>query len=261
MSKVQRKHVNLYKAGCVIRLHKKLYFWTKPERFHDTTGQYPFTYYVYDPPIYVPDLVSWGLCSEGVTYFQSGGIWHAQKVIGRDNYPNTADVLEEWLNGWASTLVPMMGEGLKLLTPGKSRLLIYHGGGWIDEYKDYRDDYISVLNREICMLPNSDPRRSAHLDGEDMCASLHWQHVTGGDREKRLDRRVERTIGQCTYPAVMPIDGEEPTEHYALVAWRPIDELHLVDTGIDDNAIQEAIDWLTGATGIPAQLPIFVTDN
>ena len=40
-----------------------------------------------------------------------------------------------------------------------------------------------------------------------------------------------------------------------------MDEIHVVDTGIDDNAIKEALDWLINATAIPAALPIFVTDN
>lgn len=260
MSKVTHKHVNPYIAGCVVRRHAKAYLWTDPDK---STGIFPFSYFVYDPPIMLPSLEAWGMTSTGITYNLRAGtdIYDAYDVVGCDNYPNSSDVLEEWENGWMSTLAPQMGNGMKLLVPGKSRVIAVHARGWIDDYRPYREKYIDIPDRDRCLLAKDDPERKVHVAGDIMCAALHWQHVVGGDREKRLDRRVERTIGQKTYAGVMPIDGVEPACHYAAIAWRPVDEIHLVDTGIDDNAIKDALDWLCNATAIPAQLPIFVTDN
>jgi hypothetical protein len=258
---VKRKHVNPYIAGCVVRRHAKAYLWTNPD---GERSAYPFSYFVYDPPIMLQSKEAWGITDSGITYNlrQGTNIYDAFDVVGYDNYPNPSDVLEEWENGWMSTLAPTkVGNGMKLLTPGKSRVIAIHSRGWIDDYRPYREQYIDVPTVQNCFLPDDNPERRVHLKGDNMCASLHWQHVVGGDREKRLDRRVERTIGQKTYAGVMPIDGVEPECHYAAIAWRPVDEIHVVDTGIDDNAIKEALDWLINATAIPAALPIFVTDN
>jgi len=263
MSTVSTKHVNLYTAGCVTRRHGYMYLWTKPERFEQRLGYYPLAYYVKDPPVFLTGgLTAWGLCSQGITYQQYGNVTHAFTVVGMDNYPNAADVLEEWLNGWPSTLAPDNSNAIKMLTPGESKLFVVHGRGWINDWKPYRDNFIDV-GRGLCLLPDNDPQHLPHLKGEDMCAALHWQHIIGKELErvKAKDRRAERHIGQHVYPAVMPINGVEPECSYAIIAWRPVDEIHVVDKGIDDLAIQEAIEWLTGAAGVPCQLPVFVTDN
>jgi hypothetical protein len=256
---VGRKHVTLYQAGCGTRRNYKAYLQTN----HSWFEQYPLSYFVYDPPIHVESLLDWGLCDQGISYMQSGGVYHAMTVVGLENYPNVADILEEWKNGWSSTLVPLMGEGVRLLTPVKSRLLIFSRAGWLPEYKKYRKSYIELETINECFLPDVDPIRKEHLKGKDMCASLHWQHVTGGTLiDTREPRKVGRKIGQAYYEAVGPID-EIPATDYALVAWRPIDELNLIDPAeaVDKSPLDEALEFLLGSTGTPCQLPIFLTDN
>jgi len=258
-SKIHKKHVTLYQAGCGTRRNYKGYLFTN----HSWFEQYPLSYFVYDPPILVENLLDWGLCDQGISYMESGGIHHAMTVVGQENYRNVADILEEWRNGWASTLVPLVGEGVKLLTPTRSRLLIFSRAGWIDEFKDYRKGYVSLDDVDECFLAVEDPERKKHIKGKDMCASLHWQHVVGGSPVSPGSREITRKIGQAIYKAVAPLEEVLPTEHYALVAWRPIDELDIIDPleATDRSPLDEALEFLLGSTGTPCQLPIFLTDN
>lgn len=255
MPSIKTKHVNLYIAGCKTRRRGKGYLWTDESRFKN----HPMSYFIKDPPEIVEDMKLWGISDQGVTYFQHGGIWHAKAVMGRAGYPNTADIFEEWLNGWASTLVPLIGEGVKLLTPGRSRLLIFHAAGWIREFRSYRKNYVELPRPDVCFLPNDDPDREKHLEGKTMCASLHWQHVRGG-KPISQGRLVDMSVGQHTYRAV----GEMtplPKEVYAYVGWRPIDELHIVGDIEEPDTISTAMDFLFQASATQCQLPVFLTDN
>ena len=251
-----RKQVKPYEAGCITRRHGKAYLTTDTKKW---LTQYPLSYFLYDPPILVEDEKSWGICDQGVSYIESGGIWHAQTVVGRHHYPNTADILMEILNGWASSLVPLVGDKIKLLQPGGiSRRLIFHRGGWIINHKEYREEYQSLNVIQTCMLPNDHPDRSAHVKGETMCASLHWQHVTGG-KANGDDRYIERKIGEMVYNAVAPLEKCPPEEQMALVAWLPIDEIDIVNNEDmqDKSPVVQALEFLAGQTS----LPIFITDN
>jgi hypothetical protein len=255
----QRKHVTPYVAGCKVRKHGKGYLNTNSRKW---ISQYGLAYFLYDPPISISpeEEVIYGLCDQGISYITdpSTGILHAQNVVGRNNYPNTADVLMEILNGWASALVPLQGENVKLLEPIKSRRLIYHRGGYLHNYGDYRREYLQLSNIQQCMLPESDDRYLAHIRGDDMCASLHWQHVIGGNQEKD-SRHTVRTIGEMVYDAYAPIENWPPEEGLALIGWLPIDEINIVDSEeIDDkSAIDEALAFLVGQTS----MPIYVTDH
>jgi hypothetical protein len=252
---VQKKRVNPYEAGCIVRRHGKGYLTTNTEEWLE---KYPLSYFLYDPPILVEDMKAWGICDQGVTYTTSGGVVHAQTVVGRGNYPNTADILMEILNGWASALVPLVGDKVKLLEPGgRSRRLIFHRGGWIDNYNPYRAFYQPLDRIQECMLPDEDPRRREHLAGNEMCASLHWQHVEGG--KDNGSRHVMRQIGEMTYEAIAPMEEHPPQEQVALVAWLPIDEIDIVDNpDIEDKSpVMEALSFLAHQTA----LPVYITDN
>jgi hypothetical protein len=255
MAKVARKHVNPYIAGCDRRRHGKAYLTTDVMKWLD---MYPMSYFLYDPPILVEDELAWGICDQGVSYTNSGNVWHAQTIVGRTNYWNTADVLMEIMNGWASALAPLTGEKIKLLQPGGiSRRLIFHRAGWIDNYDLYRREYVKVPNIQECMLPEDSPQRQAHLEGKEMCASLHWQHVENGT--KRINRLTTREVGELKYTAVRPIENNPPKDRLALVAWLPIDEIDLVDSDEmeDKSDIATALEFLAGQTA----LPLFVTNN
>lgn len=263
MGNVAKKRVAPYVAGCDRRRHGKAYLVTDTGRWLD---QYSLSYFLYDPPIhYTPeDEKLWGLCDQGVSYVEAGGVWHAQTIVGRGHvngdigYYNAADILMEIQNGWASALAPLQGDQVRLLEPGgKSRRLIFHRGGWIHNYQEYRQDYRDLHGIQECMLPKGSDAYKRHIAGEEMCASLHWQHVEGGT--KRIKRLTTRRIGELTYEAYRPIEGHPPQDDLALVAWLPIDEIHIVDNEDmqDKSPVAKALEFLSAQTS----LPIFITDN
>jgi hypothetical protein len=250
----RRKRVNPYIAGCDRRRHSKAYLTTNTRHWLE---QYPLSYFLYDPPILVDDEIAWGVCDQGVSYFESGGIWHAKTIVGRGNYFNAADILMEFTNGWGSALAPLIGDGIKKLTPVESRRLIFHRGGWIDNFKKYRDEYKPLSMIQECMLPVG-PDRDAHLEGKEMCASLHWQHVERGKRNPN-DRYTVVEVGEMTYDAVAPIEDHPPQDKLALIAWMPIDEINIVDSPdiSDKSEIDDALAFLAGQCA----LPVYLTDN
>lgn len=254
---VVRKQVMPYWAGCEVRRHGKAYLTTNSRKWLE---KYPLSYFLYDPPILIDEETEkdLGICDQGISYIQdNNGIWHAQNVIGRSSYHNTADILMEIVNGWASALVPLIGDGVKNLTPIQSHRMIYHRGGYIDEFEEYRKQYKDLSLIQKCMLPDDDPMRPAHLSGEIMCASLHWQHVEGGSNFN--NRYIVRQVGEAMYDAVAPIPDVKPTERLALVAWLPIDEIDVVDNvDIEDkSAINDALAFLAGMNS----MPVYVTNN
>lgn len=251
---VSKKRVKPYVAGCDTRRHGKAYLTTNTKKWLD---KYPLSYFLYDPPILVEDETAWGVCDQGVSYTANGGIWHAQTIVGRSNYYNTADILMEITNGWGSALAPLIGDQIKLLQPAQSRRLIFHRGGFIDNYEQYRIDYQPLAAVQECMLPEGD-ERDLHIAGKEMCASLHWQHVEGGRRNPN-DRYTVCQVGEMTYDAVAPIENRPPMDKLALVAWLPIDEINIVDNDemLDKSPIEKALEFLAGHSA----LPVYVTDN
>ncbi|MHA1951262.1 MAG: hypothetical protein ACW987_15515 [Candidatus Thorarchaeota archaeon] len=255
-STIHKKQVKPYEAGCVVRRHGKGYLTTDTKKWLE---QYPLSYFLYDPPILILDEKKWGICDQGVSYVEHDGIYHAQTVVGRSNYYNASDILMEILNGWASALVPLVGDKVKLLQPGGvSRRFIFHRGGHIDNYALYRKEYQDLGMIQECMLPENDPLRGLHLAGKDMCASLHWQHVENGSQSTK-DRYTSRLVGEMTYDAVAPIEDHPPQDQLALIAWLPIDEIDIVDSKDmqDKSPVMDAIAFLAGQSA----LPVFITDN
>lgn len=260
MASITKKRVNPYIAGCDRRRHGKVYLVTDIEKW---LNQYPLSYYLFDPPILANER-DWGICDQGVSYVETGGVWHAKTIVGRGmingtvGYYNTADILMEFANGWASALAPLQGEHVKDLEPGgRSRRLIFHRGGYLKNFEIYRKEYQKLPGIQECMLPKGSEQYKRHIAGKDMCASLHWQHVQGGST--RTGRLTTRVIGELQYEAVRPLEGHAPQEELALVAWLPIDEIHIVDNEDmqDKSPVMKALDFLVGQTS----LPVYVTNN
>lgn len=254
---VAKVDIKPYIAGCGVRRHGQAYLTTNMREWREV---YELNHFVLDPPVLIGDkesLANWGLCDQGVAYIDQYDtatgkvITHAMTVVGRESYPNVADILEEWEAGWASTLVPLIGNDIHKLTP-ESRLYIVHASGWMDNWKVYRDEYLKTP-RPPCMLAKDDPVYCQHLDGDDMCAGLHWQNVFTGVRYLKHDRYVERTIGQTVYQAVGPIKDNMPVYKYAIVAWRPIDSITVVDSEDiqDKSPVEKALEFLSASTAIP----------
>ena len=135
--------------------------------------------------------------------------------------------------------------------------MIFHRAGYIHNYDLYRREYQTIPGIQDCMLAKDSPDYQRHLEGKEMCASLHWQCVEKG---APIDgRTVKRIIGEAQYTALGPITGNLPKHDTALIAWLPIDEIDIVDSNEfeDKSPVMEALEFLSSQTA----LPIFVTDN
>jgi len=254
---IARKLVSAYTAGCGTRLHGHAYLVTNVKK---QLERYPFGYFVNDPPILIEDPSAWGLASIGLSYMFKDGVWHVKDWIGADNYPNFADIAEEFINGYASSLLPLNDgskEHISLLTPGKSRRLLFHPHGWIDNFAEYRQNWVPLARWDECILPDSDFRRPDHLAGKEMCASLLWQVVEKGKVGE--NRQTMRKVGECEYWAVAPMADVKPLYRLAFNMWLPIDEVHVIDNEEikDKSKVADALNFLVGLCSVP----IFVTNR
>ena len=214
--------------------------------------KFPLSYFLFDPPILVENPTAWGLSAQGISYVKKGDVYHAQDWIGMDSYPNAADVLEECVNIGGSGLVPLTNQ-IGQLTPGKSRRLLFHPAGHLYNAQPYKEQLLSGNSFPDCAKPVDSPEYKLHRAiNNQMCSMLHWQHVEGG--VVNFGRTVTRKIGDTSYFAASPIQEAKPDQALALIAWLPIDELHIVQG--DDDKVNKALELLSKIS----DLPFFVTN-
>ena len=246
---LKHKHVAQHLAGCGVRRQGKTYMYSDMKKHLE---KYPFGYFLYDPPILIEDPTVWGICPQGISYIFKEGYYHAVDWIGENNYPNSADILEEAFNLGGSGLVPLNPQVGKL-TMGKSRRLLVHPRGYLKNNKLYKEEFLALEKIPRCFRPKG-LQQHTHPYIAEPCASLHWQTVTGG--LPTIGRYVQRTVGDTTYAAASPIEGEKPDFGIAIIGWFPIDELHLVYSD-DRSDMDKALDLLKN---INSSIPTYITD-
>ena len=146
-------------------------------------------------------------------------------------------------------LNPQVGK----LTMGKSRRLLVHPRGYLKNNKPYKEEFLALEKIPRCFRPKG-LQQHTHPYIAEPCASLHWQTVTGG--LPTIGRYVQRTVGDTTYAAASPIEGEKPDFGIAIIGWFPIDELHLVYSD-DRSDMDKALDLLKN---INSSIPTYITD-
>lgn len=248
--KIKSKYISQPLAGCGYRRQGKVYMYSDMKKHLE---KYKFGYFVYDPPILIDDPTTWGICPQGISYIFKDGVYHAVDWIGVNNYPNAADILEEAFSMNGSGLVPLNPQIAKL-TVGKSRRLLVHPRGYLNNNTSYKEKYLALERIPHCFRPKGKQQHKSPLVAEP-CASLHWQTVTGGLPE--IGRYVQRTIGSTTYKAVAPIEGDVLDHSLAIIGWLPIDELHLVQS--EDNQEMDRI--MKALKDIDPNIPVFLTGN
>jgi len=248
---MKKKVMVQHLAGCGLRRQGKVYMYSDMRKHLE---KYPFGYFLYDPPILIEDTAEWGICPQGISYIQKDGIYHAVDWIGANNYPNASDILEEAFQTGGSGLVPLNVQ-LNKLTCGKSRRLLVHPRGYLNNNQIYKKEYKKLDRIPTCFRPKNSQHHKSVLSSEP-CASLHWQVVEGGTPNRQDARYVSRTVGSTTYDAVSPLDNEKPDFSLAIIGWLPIDELHLVDSE-DKDEITKAMDFMS-MMGI--SLPTYLTN-
>ena len=249
MTHIKHKHVDQHLAGCGLRRQGKTYMYSDMKKHLE---KYPFQYFVYDPPILIEDPVVWGICPQGISYIFKEGYYHAVDWIGENNYPNAADILEEAFRFGGSGLVPLNSQ-IGKLTMGKSRRLLVHPRGYLENNKSYKEQYLALEKIPHCFRQKGF-QQHIKPENKEPCASLHWQTVTGGTTS--IGRHTVRTVGSTVYDAVAPIENETPKFSIAIIGWFPIDELHVVHTD-DKSEIDRALDLLKS---INSNIPTFITD-
>lgn len=250
------KYVPQVERGCATRRAGMTYMVTDKKWFK----QYPLEYFLFDPPVYVPEPINWGLSPQGISYVKKNDIVHAQDWIGAVYYPNAADILEEAVTLGASGLAPLTNQ-IGELTPGKSRRLLFHPAGWLHNAKAYKEEEVTDPGIPTCPKKKGSEERKRHNGKNDvMCARLHWQHITGGTPlfdapiPPGKERAVQRKIGDTTYLGIKPLESPAPEMGLALIAWLPIDELHVVQG--DDDKVAKALELLSKIS----DLPFFLTN-
>jgi hypothetical protein len=249
------KNLIPYRRGCDIRRVGYAYLWSDMQK-HLKEDPYPWEYYMFDPPILMRNPSDWGVTSQGLTWVEQNGVWHAIDWVGQMYYPNAADVMEEAFSGNGSGLLPLNDkEHIAKLTPQSRRLLV-HPRGWLYNAREFKRDLAPIPGRS-CIL-KSGKERTKHLSkSTDIdCASLHWQSVTDNwtaySGEKRLG---QVTVGDTKYTAARPPDGIVPKWGVAIIGWLPIDEIHIVD-GDDKDRVHKALSMLQQYS----QLPLYLTN-
>lgn len=246
--KLKSKQLKQFKAGCGLRVKGGTYLVSDMQKYLE---KYPFTYFLFDPPIVI-NPAEWGVAPIGVSYIFNDGYWHILDWVGESHYPNPSDILEEAFLHNGSALVPLENE-MEKLTPGKSRRLLIHAKGYVTNSSIIKKQKMELENIQDCFLQEKDYRRSMHLDKNDdsMCASLHWQNVTGSKAKER--GLILRNIGDTTYTAVSPDPNWQLEYLPAIIGWLPIDEIHLVED-TDQQSMNKAIDFLQKFSNLPVYL-------
>jgi hypothetical protein len=189
----------------------------------------------------VPIQQAWGISPRGVTLIQMAGDWHVIDWVGRDSYPNAADILEETRSFGLSRRLELSEEEYSYLGPG-SKILLAHAWG----SKNNALEYIIRPPEEAKPCPED---REEHRDRSslmEMCSALHWEGIVGGsmlqaDEEARSprdghhldyaeERLRRREVGDTVYYAYAPPEGVSEAENtLALIAAFPIANLAVIN--------------------------------
>jgi len=248
--KLQQKQIKPLERGCGTRKQGKAYLVSDVKKYLE---QYPFSYFLFDPPIVI-NPADWGLTPISMSYIFNDGYWHIVDWIGND-YPNASDILEEAFVHGGSALTPLKQDFQKL-TPGYSRRLLVHPKGSVSNPEIIKENRIHLNRISHCFLQPDDYRYALHESKTDpsYCASLHWQHVI--DKNIKERKQFTRKIGDTTYPAISISPYWKLDYEVAIIGWLPIDEIHLVESE-DKTELDKAIDFLQEFSN----LPIYLTNS
>jgi hypothetical protein len=182
-----------------------------------------------------------GLSPVGVKFIEIEGVWHVFDWVGSQYYPNVADFLEEVGRFGLSRRISKDSNFGKLTS--KSRILLLHSNAWIDDPKPYQKSRVGGhalgLDWEWC------PKEIHDKGGDQMCAGLHWENVTGMERVgKRVGTRI---MPAFQYPAGKPI-VDDTKYSLAIFASFPIARLAVVQA--DDGSHEKTAANIAQATSL-----------
>lgn len=179
-----------------------------------------------------PIVEAWGLSPRGVTLVSLGGKIHVVDIVGRESYPNAADILEEIRRHGLSRRLELTDSDYTLLGPGSKILLAHAWGSLVEETAT--DFAINPPG-----APKNCPRgKEEHLRDRvlGMCAAFHWEGIVEGHdlaplQSNAPERAVKRIVGDTEYVAYRAPDGvaNGPEQHkMALIGAFPIHNLAVI---------------------------------
>jgi len=179
-----------------------------------------------DPPIPV-DIARMGLSAIGVTLVEavaSDGrrVTHVFDIIGQSHYPNVASFIDEArAKGVSRRLARTLD--FSRLEAGRSRLVLVHARGWLDNAAEYFAARTST--RWPCPKLNY-----AHLDRDNpplMCSSLFWEDLEApGDPSG--ERHVTVTCGDTVTTGLRTPEGVRRASRHAIIGSFPITRLAVI---------------------------------
>lgn len=214
----------------------------------------PIESFYIDPPIPVPDGLVLSARGINIVQLRPDGPFHAIDVIGMDNYPNVADILEEGKRLGFSRRIQRTAEFAKL--GRESRLIFVHARGFVANFPDYYQALERANGNDRYQNWWWCPRRlTTHLNlgrPETMCAGLWWCDLADGiepvESEPGTARLwaglpvVKRTMSHMDYRGAARPEGIEPKYQAAFIANFPISRLAVIaaEDGSHERAVRSA---------------------
>lgn len=223
------------------------------------SGGRPLEDFFVDPPMPLPFM----LPAQGVQLRQvrEGGAYHIFDLVGQDNYPNAADILEEGrLNGFSRKL-PRSIDFSKL--DERSRLMICHARGFIDNFSEYYDaieraegnrglDWADFWRCECRERHDRGRPHTPYVTGtpsqDEMCIRLLWHDLRDGDltdlpypmNMHNGRPQVERKMRIVSYLGARTPAGITPKYSPAVIAALPIHRLAVIAGRSDETKARAA---------------------
>jgi hypothetical protein len=192
-----------------------------------------------DSPVPVPDGLSLSVRGMNVLQLVPGGPFHLIDVVGQNNYPNAADILEEGRSLGFSRKIQRTAE-FDRLGPD-SRLILVHARGYIENFEDYYVRIEAAMGSDLYQDFWHCPRcRTEHVNlgrPDAMCAGLWYVDLVEGIEEVGRERAgfsgfptVQRTMTHASYYGAARPDGLVPEYRPAFIASLPISRLVVIES-------------------------------
>lgn len=215
-------------------------------------GGLPIESFIFDPPKPWPDIHA----SVGVDLIEFDGVFHIFDVVGSDDYPSPADILEEIMAKGASRKVSPMLDFSKLTT--RSRLILLHRKAIIknlDQVAPWEklNPNFAQLDGLKCAhyVKNGQPTQPhdhgrEHIENHTIpCVAYHWMLFPPGDPETK-----DSTVGDLTYPVWYPAGGYgvDPVFSVGIIANLPITGISVISA--TDGSHRATLQHIKGSTNI-----------
>lgn len=189
-----------------------------------------------------PPFVQWremGISELGVSVIDDPrtGISHVWDIVGRNNYPNVADFLEEARILGVSRRLPPHLPWHKITR--ESRLILLHSRAVIGNEDDYasveprRGEKLcpNIISREHCGRTTIEPHEGRPPVGArpPACARFWWQDLDADNPQERTGERISRQVCETVrYEARQRAVGINPQYSTGIILKLPLSAIEII---------------------------------